>query len=392
MKPLRLLAIIEASSMTGPAKNLLEFARRAADHAVFTTIATFTRDAKENQFTESVGAAAAACPAIALETITERGPFDRKNLDSLQALTARIRPDVVQTHAVKSHFLARSAGLHRAAPWVAFHHGYTWPTLKARAYNQLDRWSLRAATRVLTVSLPFRDELVAKGVPAGRIEIIHNAIPAGMSSTGRSTADPSTKEAGNLRERMKIPGDAKVVVIVGRLSREKDHLTLLEAISRLPPAHNPHLTIIGEGPERARIEDAVRRLGLQDHVILTGQQPSAEPWYGIADVAVLSSLSEGSPNALLEAMAAGVPSVATRVGGVPEIVADEESALLVAPGDPVAMSAAIFRLLTEPDLAEKLVSRSRELIVEHHQPEARTRKLVEIYRAAANPLGRSQSS
>ena len=92
---------------------------------------------------------------------------------------------------------------------------------------------------------------------------------------------------------------------------------MLEAIARLRPELNPYLMIVGEGPERPRIEQRIRSLNLAASVKLTGQQDSAEPYYGIAQVAVLSSLSEGSPNALLEAMAAGVPVVATRVGGIP---------------------------------------------------------------------------
>ena len=176
--PLRLLAIIEASSITGPAKNLLEFARHATAQNVFTTIATFTRGASENQFTETVRAAAGRIDGLALETIPERGPFDPETLRALRALAVRVRPDIIQTHAVKSHFLTRLAGLPKQAPWIAFHHGYTWPSLKARAYNQLDRWSLRSANRVLTVSLPFRDQLAAFGVPRERIEIVHNAIPS----------------------------------------------------------------------------------------------------------------------------------------------------------------------------------------------------------------------
>ena len=117
---------------------------------------------------------------------------------------------------------------------------------------------------------------------------------------------------------------------MGRLSREKDHLSLLRAVSQLRDL-NMQLVIVGEGPERVAIESAIRELALSDAVTMTGQVPSAEPYYGIADVAVLSSLSEGSPNALLEAMAAGVPVVATAVGGVPEIVTHRESALLIEP-------------------------------------------------------------
>jgi glycosyltransferase involved in cell wall biosynthesis len=371
VKPLRLLAVIEAYSITGPAKNLLEFARLAFEENVAVTIATFTRGSASNQFVETVRQ-----KGIALEIIQERGPFDPRALGSLREIVRRTRPDVIQTHAVKSHFLARTAGLHRLAPWVAFHHGYTWPTFKAKVYNQLDRWSLRAAPRVLTVSRPFRDELAAFGVPLARMEIIHNAIAPGWGLSGRQPAP-----AAALRAQAGIPADRKVILIVGRLSREKDHLTLLEAVSGLRSGIEPHLLIVGDGPERARIEERARQLQMQDHVTLTGQQPSAEPWYGIADVAVLSSLSEGSPNALLEAMSAGVPVVATRVGGIPEIVTDQESALLVQPGRTAEMEGAMRRLLTEPGFAESLTRRSQELIRRNHTPDGRMRRLVAIYRS-----------
>lgn len=377
MKTLRLLAIIEATSITGPVKNLLEFARLAVAEDVFTTIATFTRGEPENQFTRAVQELSRTHEGIFLETIPETGPLDRGPISSLRTLAARVKPDIIQTHAVKSHFLVRSAGLPKTAPWVAFHHGYTWPTLKARSYNQLDRWSLRAAKQVLTVSIPFRDQLVAAGVAKERIQIIHNAISGDWGvDWGAKRREPP----------MKIPAGRKVILIVGRLSREKDHLTLLEAVNRLRPAITPHLIIVGDGPERQRIDDNISQLEFGDFVTLTGHQSSAEPWYGLADVAVLSSLSEGSPNALLEAMATSVPVVATAVGGVPEIVTDEESALLVKPGDAAAMSAAIARILNEPKLAARLTQRSHELILERHTPEARVRRLVAIYR------GLSQSS
>ena len=111
---------------------------------------------------------------------------------------------------------------------------------------------------------------------------------------------------------------------------------------------------MGEGPERPRIEERIRSLNLTDSVTLTGQQESAEPYYGIAQVAVLSSLSEGSPNALLEAMAAGVPVVATRVGGIPEIVSDGESALLIEPGDTSAMKDSLTSAPSGPGIGPQL--------------------------------------
>ena len=138
--------------------------------------------------------------------------------------------------------------------------------------------------------------------------------------------------------------------------------------------------IVGDGPERQRIEQTIRQLGLEDRVTLTGQQPSAQPWYGIANIAVLSSLSEGSPNALLEAMATGVPVVATRVGGIPEIVTHEESALLVQPANVAQMEGAIRRLLTDTNLTTALIKQSHQRIAERHAPEARMQRLVSVYR------------
>jgi glycosyltransferase involved in cell wall biosynthesis len=120
-------------------------------------------------------------------------------------------------------------------------------------------------------------------------------------------------------------------------------------------------------------------LSLGQAVTLAGQVASAEPYYGIADVAVLSSLSEGSPNALLEAMAARVPAVSTAVGGVPEIVTNRESALLIQPGDPQALSDAIRELLTSRELADSLVSRAYQLVETRHTPDSRTRHLIDIY-------------
>jgi glycosyltransferase involved in cell wall biosynthesis len=363
----RLLAIIEAHSITGPAKNLLEFARLARGEGVETTIATFTRGAATNLFTET-----ARQNGVAIETIPEKGAYDSSVLPALRDLAERVGPDVIQTHAVKSHFLARRAKLHERGPWVAFHHGYTWTSRKARLYNELDRWSLRAAHRVITVSVPFREELVAKGVRREKIEIVHNAIDPewGASDAQKSAA---------LRAQLGIAADRKVILIVGRLSLEKDHLTLLEAVRLLDVPFQ--LLIVGEGPERGSIEERIRALNLSGSVTMAGQQSSAEPYYRIADVAVLSSRSEGSPNALLEAMAAGVPVVATRVGGIPEMVTDNESALLIEPGDAGAMANAISALLTDPGRAQRLTAASRALIRERHAPETRVKKLVEIYRA-----------
>ena len=131
IKPIRLLAIIEAATITGPAKNLLQFARLAGspDYSppVEVSIAFFQRPGQSNIFLET-----AQRYSIPIYPIPESGRFDRAVLDGLNALVDRVQPDLIQSHAVKSHFLVRQSGLNRRAGWIAFHHGYTWPDLRAR--------------------------------------------------------------------------------------------------------------------------------------------------------------------------------------------------------------------------------------------------------------------
>ena len=154
MKTARLLAILEAESVTGPAKNLLQFARLAqtveAELRIEVSIAVFHRGGGSNPFIKT-----AEQFGVPVYTIAEKGRFDRAVIAQMAALARQIKPDLLQTHAVKSHFLVRMGGLERLAPWIAFHHGYTWPDWRARLYNQLDRWSLRVARQVITVSRPF---------------------------------------------------------------------------------------------------------------------------------------------------------------------------------------------------------------------------------------------
>lgn len=352
-------------------------ARRGEDPQLQLSVGVFQRPDSPEIFVE-----AARKSAIPVHIIPEKGRFDFSVLDQMKSLTRDFAPDLVQSHAVKSHFLVRRSRLNKMAPWIAFHHGYTWTDAKMRLYNQLDRWSLSAAERIVTVSQPFRDQLIRIGVDHRRIRVLHNAI---SPEWGSQHCSPEARSA--LRARLGIRSDQKVVLIVGRLSQEKDHQTLLRAFhllaqkslaKHLPPVH---LLIVGEGPERPRIEEAVRRLELSQGVTLVGQVPSAEPYYGIADVSVLSSLTEGSPNALLESMAARVPVVATSVGGVPEIVSHNESALLVKTHDPAGMACSIESILTDETLRRRLSECAYELVLTRFTPEARMRQLLTLYQS-----------
>ena len=378
MNPLRALALVEAATVTGPAKNLIRFCQMIqADPAsgLSISIAAFQRRApagsESNAFLDAVRAA-----GLELDVIPERGRFDSTVLPVLREIIARRRPDIIQTHAPKSHFLVRWAGLQRGRGWIAFHHGDTAEDFKMHLYTQLDRWSLRAANRAVTVCEPFADLLVDRGVRRDHIEIVPNAIAAAPTI--------AMEDVVALRERLAIPAGARVILSVGRLSTEKGHADLLSALRLLLRDH-PQLAIrlilVGDGIERPALERAAAAPGLASSVIFAGQCPNVWPYYALADVFVLPSHSEGSPNALLEAMAAGVPIIASKVGGVPETVEDGTSALLVPPAKPAAMASALARVLEDPALAARLVSNASERLVKRFSPESRYQALLEVYRS-----------
>jgi glycosyltransferase involved in cell wall biosynthesis len=154
-------------------------------------------------------------------------------------------------------------------------------------------------------------------------------------------------------------GDPPLVVAVGRLAEPKDALTLVRALAAVPGRAFGAL-LVGDGPDRPAVEAEVRRLGLRDVLTLTGTRDDVPALLAQADVFALSSRSEGAPLSILEAMAAGLPVVASRVGGVPELVVDGETGLLVPPGDPAALAAALGRLVADAGLRDRLGAAGRQ--------------------------------
>jgi len=380
---IKILAVVEALTVNAVAKNMLEFHRAARDlkerhpgsATIETSLVTFDRTGtpakSPNEFVT-----AARKLGLEVSIIKERFRFDTRVIPALRKIVERTQPDIVLTHQVKSHLLMKVSRLWRKYPWVAFHHGYTTTDRKMRAYNMLNRWSLPRADRVITVCEAFARELSVDGVQRRRIHVQHNSIrpePLGTS-----------EEAKALRNRLGIAPDEHLVLSVGRLSREKAHIDLLAAFNYLrenTPDIKSTVVIVGEGPERASLAAAAASFGLSERVIFAGEVSNVQPYYAAADVVVLPSHSEGSPYVLLEAMAANVPLIATAVGGVPEMVEDEESALLVPARDAPAMAAAIARVLTDSELARKLTAHAATLVATRHAPDTQIRSLIELYQS-----------
>lgn len=258
------------------------------------------------------------------------------------------REGVALLHAHTAHALtpALVAGLPGGLPVVATRR------VSFPLRGPLSRWKYRRASAVVAVSGAIAGQLAAAGVPAERLRVIHSAV-----DLGRLLPLPSREEA---RRRLGLSGRDRVLGVAAALARHKGHAVLFEALADLSAAQ-PHLVVLlaGEGPLRRELEDRARRRGLP--VRFLGHLQDLRDFYASLDLLVLPSLSgEGSPGAVKEAAAAGVPVVATRVGGTEEVLREGREALLVPPGDTRSLALAILRLLEDRELAGSLAARARE--------------------------------
>ena len=373
-KTIRVLTLIENATVTGPARNVIEFGKMAAHAeqdlpAVEVTIVTYQRGEEESAL-----ARAAKEAGLAVSTIAERRRWDTKVLGQLKRVVTEINPDILETRNVKSHFLVRLTRLHRKYPWIAWNHGYTTTSRMDETYTRLDRWSLKGAYRVVTVCQPFAKELAKLGVRKDRITILHNAVKPFVA--------PPADEIERTWRKLGIADDEAVILAVGRLSQEKGHADLIRAaaiLSGLPGVPRFRVVIVGDGPEREPLLRLASELGVAQRIKLAGFQRDMGVYYAMATVLAVPSHSEGSPNVVLEAMAAGLPIVANEVGGIPEILEQDATGLMVMPRNPDAMAKAILRVFTDNELRERIAATARECASTDHAPQAYRRALVEFY-------------
>lgn len=234
----------------------------------------------------------------------------------------------------------------------------------------------RLAHRILANSEAVRDAVVrTEGVPREKVDVIHNGIEL------PALADPGGRRL--LRSRLGIPPDGLVFGLVANLNRPvKDVGTFIAAAARvavrLPDAS---FLVVGDGPLRPELEAQAQRLGLTGRILFVGEIGEPSEYVAALDVGVLSSRSEGLPNAILEYMAHGIPSVATRVGGVPEVLHDGRTGLLVPPQDPEAMAEAILGLVGSAETRRTMGAEARRRVETAFSLEGMVEELERYYRS-----------
>ncbi len=307
-------------------------------------------------------------PVLAVD---KREGLDWRALGRLMGMARRFKADVLHAHNSGPAFWAVLAGRALGVPVVVTRHG--------SSFQQKNLWLRRLtgflSRRCVCVSRSVLDLATnVDRIPARRLALIYNGV-----DTLRFSPDPAARD--RTRRELGLAGQEKLVISVGRLAPEKAFGDLLSAVAALrAQGRAVQPLLVGEGPERARLSEIASGLGLASGQVLIGARRDVATLLNAADVYCLSSLSEGLSMALLEAMACGLPVVATRVGGNPEAVADGENGLLVPSGDPAGLAEALGRVLDQPELASAMAQASRSLAEARFSQESMLAGYDRIYR------------
>jgi glycosyltransferase involved in cell wall biosynthesis len=245
----------------------------------------------------------------------------------------------------------------------------------------IDRMVDRNTDAVVANSRAVADFAVrTHGVDAGKMHVIHNGV--------EMIAPLTAERRREVRAGWQVPADASVVGCIGRFHRIKGQDVLVEAFASVSRTHRgAHLVLVGDGPERDALVARASELGLADRVHLPGSEPDVRGILGALDIAVQSSRSEGMPNAILEAGAAGLPVVASAVGGTTDIVADGSSGILVPAEDPTALGAGISTLISDPGLAARYGAALRRRVETAFGMDRYVREYADLYLDLARSRG-----
>jgi glycosyltransferase involved in cell wall biosynthesis len=307
-----------------------------------------------------------------LLSVPDRGPWDWRVVPHLLSICRRERVAIWHGHDYKSNALGLLVRRFWPMHLVTTVHGWVHYTRRTPFYYWIDRQCLPRYHRVVCVSEDLRERCLASGVSPDRCALVENAIDTEEFSRRLSPVEA--------KRRLGLSPARFVIGAVGRLSREKGFDVLIRSVHRLlKEGLDVQLLVIGEGDQETELRALISQLGDEARISLLGYRSDMRDLYQAMDVFALSSLREGLPNVVLEAMALGVPVVATRVAGVPRLIRDGASGLLVEPSNEAALCGALRRLIGDAELRARLSREGRRTIETGYSFRARMDKIRAIY-------------
>jgi glycosyltransferase involved in cell wall biosynthesis len=380
-RPIRVLRVIARLNVGGPALHVTYLTRGLAERGYETTLVAgdVARGEESMAFVaQRAGVSVVQLPGLSRELSPVR---DAIAAWRLARIIRSVRPDVVHTHTAKAGAVGRAAALLAGRRPVVVHtfHGHVlrgyFGTLGTLVFRVIETALARVSDRLVAVSPEVRDELVGLGVaPESKFSVIRLGIE--LEPRVAFDGDPL-----DVRRRLGIDADRFVVGWFGRMTAVKRTDDLLAALAALcERGVDAVLLLVGDGDDRVRLEQRAFDLGLARSCLFLGYQEDVAAWYAICDAVVLSSASEGTPVTIIEALAAGRPVVATRVGGVPDVVEDGETGFLVGRGDTAAMAEQLEVLARDPALRTSMGETGRERVLRRYAVERLVGDVDALYR------------
>jgi glycosyltransferase involved in cell wall biosynthesis len=350
-EPLRVTHIALSLDVGGLERNIVNQVREGSRLGQQVSVICLERPGTLAAQVEALGA-----PVICLY---KRPGLRLEMIGQMQQALRRLRPHVAHTHQISSLLYTGLAAKGATVPLVVHtEHGKERYASRLRT-RWLGRLGGRYSARFFCLSQDMAAAVKAHHiVPPGKVRVILNGI---------DTASFQARHEGNeLRHELGIPIGAPVVGTVGRLTPVKQQDLLIRAFAlvrqRVPEAN---LLLVGDGPLKTELQDVAKQLGVDRVTHFAGYQPEPQRYLHLIDVFALTSASEGIPQALLEASAAGIPAVASRVGGVPEVIDDGRTGFFFPSGDQYALTAHLVALLTNSNLARRMAEAARSRVESH---------------------------
>ncbi len=382
----RVLRVIARLNMGGPALHVAYLSAGLRNRGYDTTLVAGSLALGEESMAgvaERLGVPVVTIPELHREISPLR---DLRAVHHLADLIRELRPDILHTHTAKAgtigRLAARLAG--DAGPPIVVHtfHGHVlrgyFDPVRSTAFRLLERWLAQRTTALIAVSPEVRDDLVALGVaPLDKFTVVRLGIELD-ERVGESNGDGARLET---RRALGIPADRFVVGWIGRMTGVKRTDDVLLAVRRLRERGvDAVLCMVGDGPDRDTVERRARELGIVRNSLFLGYQEEVACYYAAFDALILPSANEGTPVSAIEALAGGRPVVATRVGGVPDVVRDGVDGFLVEPGDVDAMAARLADLAADPPLRHRMGEAGRASVHERYSVERLLDDVDRLYR------------
>lgn len=389
-EPIRILRVIARLNMGGPAIHVSSLAAGLEPRGYETTLVAGSLARGEDSMAflaERLDIPVRTIPELQREV----SPIDdARSVRRMREIIRELRPHILHTHTAKAGAIARAAALVSGAarPAILVHtfHGHVlkgyFDPVRTAFFKEVERSLARVTDALVAVSPEVRDELVAAGIaPREKFSVIRLGIPL-EERLGDATADLDYRRLYGISE------SAFVVGWVGRMTDVKDTDAVLEIVrAARDRGLEAVLVMVGDGPDRVRLEQLAHDIGIARSTFFVGYQPEVAGYYRLFDAFLLPSVNEGTPVSAIEALASGTPVVATRVGGVPDVVRDGEDGFLFEPGDTDGAAERLALLASDATLRSALGASGRERVLRRYSVSRLVEDVDRLYRSLLSERG-----